>query len=50
MNAYEEWLKPEGLPEKERIRKLYEHQIRKYTAEEWGINIQIRSEESIVKS
>ena len=34
MNAYQLWKSTEGLTEKDRLRKLYEHQIVKYEGEE----------------
>lgn len=45
MNAYESWKNTEGLSDKDRIRKLYEHQIVKYEGEVKGLQIMIRREE-----
>lgn len=45
MNAYELWKSTEGLTEKDRLRKLYEHQMVKYEGEVKGLQIMIRREE-----
>jgi hypothetical protein len=45
MDAYQLFKSTEGLSEKERTRKLYEHQIVKYEGEVKGFQIMIRREE-----
>jgi len=45
MDAYQLFKSTEGFSEKERTRKLYEHQIVKYEGEVKGFQIMIRREE-----
>jgi hypothetical protein len=45
MNAYQSWKSTDGLPDKERLRQLYENQIVKYEGEVKGFQIMIRREE-----